>query len=63
MVFLEKMRRFFRIFPVISASKSMKMAKIESMVKHSISEILTVVMCGVNAGERNGHILKTWLDF
>ena len=32
-------------------------------VKHSISEILTVVMCGVSAGERSGHLLKTWLDF
>ena len=27
MMFLEKMRRFFSIFPVISASQAMKMAK------------------------------------
>ena len=29
MMFLEKMGRFFSIFPVISASKPMKMAKTE----------------------------------
>ena len=31
-MFFEKMRRFFSIFPVISASKPMKMAKIEFRV-------------------------------
>ena len=34
MMFLEKMKRFFSIFPVISASKSIKMTKIELRDKY-----------------------------
>ena len=32
-MFLEKMRRFFSIFPVMSTSKAMKMAKTEFPVQ------------------------------
>ena len=32
-------------------------------VKHSVREILAIVLCGAISGERSGHILKTWLDF
>ena len=37
MMFLEKMGRFFSIFPVISASKPMKMAKTEFPVYRVVS--------------------------
>ena len=47
MMFLEKMRRFFSIFPVMSTSKAMKMAKTEfpdKLPRNSVFAKISIVV-------------------
>ena len=47
-MFLEKMRRFFSIFPVMSTSKAMKMAKTEFPGIHPLKSIFGKLLLSLN---------------